>query len=511
MNPEMTFDWSRQLDDLPADSLNRSIHAEFLTEFLISKSKDSSYVLNINSSWGAGKTWFLRRWVASIKNHYPTVYVDCWKNDHSNDPFLTVISQIKSSLIEKTDKKFINSSAFNKSWKLFKNVAPTIFKTILKNKSGIDWDGFDDIEGVDDCGEKIVDTIINAHEETSKSIDDFKTSISEWLIAVNNQDDNFEMPLFVFIDELDRCRPTYAIQMLETVKHIFDIPNVVFVIATDKEQLQHSIKAVYGQGFNSNKYLDRFFNRSVSLRQVSLKKFIDIRMNSNASYDTLNKSNCSLFHPESSLTIKERCRMSLTFIADLYQMDLRTTNLWLDRIDSIVFYSKASVDLFFIAYMIATEMKEPRFYEELVYGSLDKEDNYRYIFSKYKPNSYLLEFSINSISHENLSVQVSTYGDHELVRFEVNPLKYITFLISMLKGEINHRVLNQRENQLLDMIGNGDFRSSKLNGDSVHVPSLNQPYSIPLAAEICLVEYHLRNKMTFERYIDLCELATIIE
>ncbi|QDE47832.1 hypothetical protein EIN43_17235 [Enterobacter hormaechei] len=66
------------------------------------------------------------------------------------------------------------------------------------------------------------------------------------------------MPTFIFIDELDRCRPNYAIDMLETIKHLFDINNVVFVIATDKEQLSHSICSVYGSGFDATRYLDRF-------------------------------------------------------------------------------------------------------------------------------------------------------------------------------------------------------------------------------------------------------------
>ena len=68
-----------------------------------------------------------------------------------------------------------------------------------------------------------------------------------------------ELPLFILIDELDRCRPNYAIELLENIKHIFDIPGIVFIVATDSKQLSHSINAVYGSKFASEKYLKRFF------------------------------------------------------------------------------------------------------------------------------------------------------------------------------------------------------------------------------------------------------------
>ena len=66
--------------------------------------------------------------------------------------------------------------------------------------------------------------------------------------------------------------------MLETIKHLFDINNVVFVIATDKEQLSHSICSVYGANFDSRRYLDRFFMRSVTLKKNSLAIFLETKL-----------------------------------------------------------------------------------------------------------------------------------------------------------------------------------------------------------------------------------------
>ena len=59
---------------------------------------------------------------------------------------------------------------------------------------------------------------------------------------------------------MDRCKPTFAIQTLEVVKHIFDIENVVFIFAVDIEQLSHCVESVYGNNINATGYLNRFFD-----------------------------------------------------------------------------------------------------------------------------------------------------------------------------------------------------------------------------------------------------------
>jgi hypothetical protein len=87
------------------------------------------------------------------------------------------------------------------------------------------------------------------------------------------EDKEFKVPLFVLIDELDRCRPTYAIALLERVKHLFEVDNIVFVVATDSSQLRHAIKAVYGESFESGRYLLRFFDRSYHFEEPSLEAF----------------------------------------------------------------------------------------------------------------------------------------------------------------------------------------------------------------------------------------------
>ncbi|MEN3754913.1 P-loop NTPase fold protein [Mangrovibacter sp. SLW1] len=102
----------------------------------------------------------------------------------------------------------------------------------------------------------------------------------------------YDTPIFILIDELDRCRPDYAISLLEIVKHIFDIKKFVFIIATDTDQLQHSIKNIYGNEFAANDYLGRFFHRRFTLKSPShhmlIKEIISNKINNTFDEKTTN-------------------------------------------------------------------------------------------------------------------------------------------------------------------------------------------------------------------------------
>lgn len=111
------INWDEQAtvfgETFPADKLDRAKYAQFLTGFLAAQGFDetkekyhqkSNYVLNLNSEWGSGKTYFLKRWHESLRTHHPVVYVDAWKQDYSDDPLMTVISSVIKQLREQAGK-----------------------------------------------------------------------------------------------------------------------------------------------------------------------------------------------------------------------------------------------------------------------------------------------------------------------------------------------------------------------------------------------------------------------
>ena len=99
----------------PADQLNRKKDAELLTKILVRRSNanrakinKSSYVININAEWGAGKTYFIKRWAEDLKHAHPVVYIDAWSNDFMESPIITVLAEIQDQLLETVNQNYLN-------------------------------------------------------------------------------------------------------------------------------------------------------------------------------------------------------------------------------------------------------------------------------------------------------------------------------------------------------------------------------------------------------------------
>lgn len=72
-------------------------------------------------------------------------------------------------------------------------------------------------------------------------------------------------PIVIVIDELDRCRPDYALAVLEVIKHFFAVPKVHFILGINGEALESSVRARYGVDVDAESYLRKFINASFSL------------------------------------------------------------------------------------------------------------------------------------------------------------------------------------------------------------------------------------------------------
>lgn len=266
------------------DLLNRQSEGKFLSEYLLKRyanTPNKPFVLNINAEWGFGKTYFLKNLSEELKSEkHPVIYFDAWQNDYSDQPLLAFISGMNTSL-----KPFLSRN--KKGQELFKKALNTSKKLLMpilvKKFTGLTYDQLmgefdgstENIKNENDTEDdatknevesvlsKLAESALAEHETVRKSINTFKENMQKLLTNINTTSN--QLPMFVFIDELDRCRPNYAIELLENIKHIFDIPGIVFVIATDSKQLSHAINAVYGQKFASERYLKRFFDQEYNL------------------------------------------------------------------------------------------------------------------------------------------------------------------------------------------------------------------------------------------------------
>lgn len=404
MVKQIELDWSegKTIDDefFPEDKLGRVKYATFLTKLLASQGFDKSrndadqkrnYVLNLNSEWGAGKTYFLKRWSEDIKDHYPVVYVDAWKKDYSDDPLMTVISSIIEQLRKQAgkDKESPEFKVPRKLIGLLKAAAPGIGRGLFKRYVGIDpvmiMNADDDNESLgeistDENGKPIdmsfaaseaVKYLIDEHDAKNAAIESLKKGVFEWVEAVVGLK-SIELPAFIFIDELDRCRPSYAVEMLETIKHIFDIKGVVFIIATDTEQLQHAVKAVYGEGFNANMYLGRFFNSRYSLKSPNLENFLEVHSDaSKLSGDYLRDLNIEIlpFNEDAKITLR-----NISIVLNAFKVSARTAIQIADRIVATIsnMPKGSKVDILMLTILLCIKDKDSNLFDEVVSGKFER-------------------------------------------------------------------------------------------------------------------------------------------
>ncbi|WP_421221864.1 KAP family P-loop NTPase fold protein [Aeromonas enteropelogenes] len=359
------FDWSDSViwegpgaiasseERLSADRLERAQYARFLTNYLAAEGKQRNYVLNLNAEWGAGKTWFIKRWYMELKQHYPTVYIDAWQQDFSDDPLLTVISSVIEQLKEEAGSRQLSPYLSTKLASLLKATAPIVTKALFKKVSGINIDEVQEIITADDAG-KLVESLFQDTRKKTEAVQLLKHEIQQWVGAIIGKKKK-QAPAFILIDELDRCRPSYAVEMLETIKHIFDIPGVVFVLATDTEQLQHAIKVIYGEGFDAQTYLGRFFKRRFYLNKCPshflIEEFVADR------FELL----CSkTFHCFSDANDFSK---TLAKIVDAYHLTARETESFLDTLFAILHsVSERSIDIIYLSALLIMHAKVPAAY-----------------------------------------------------------------------------------------------------------------------------------------------------
>ncbi|WP_239365837.1 KAP family P-loop NTPase fold protein [Snodgrassella communis] len=249
-------------DPFKNDVLNRKANVEILTQFITSY--EQSIVLCIDAGWGQGKTTFIKMWQQYLKNQdIPTIYFNAWESDYTDDALIALIGEIGLSIQElvgedKTIAEKILGHLYKLAVNFTKAAAPAMANLGIKAASGglISADEISTAFG--NLSESLVKEQITKYEESRKTLGSFKEALSK--LARCYADGDTHKPLVFFIDELDRCRPNFAIEVLEKAKHLFNVDNIVFVLATDKTQLGHSIRAVYGQGLDVNGYLRRFID-----------------------------------------------------------------------------------------------------------------------------------------------------------------------------------------------------------------------------------------------------------
>lgn len=242
------------------DALDRNADLNSFCQLLSHSNSINSIALD--GRWGSGKTFFVKQCALLINaknslsnidkdiaesilkvakqsnsfegltdNKLLAVYFDGWENDSNEDPVLALIYRIVQQLDLKTNGFDLNHLA---------HILGTIGDAITGRP----------ITSVFEClNERNIFDEIRKHEDLETTIKKF---FEEILFEKAER-------LIVFVDELDRCRPSYAVRLLERIEHYFINDRITFVFSVNLEQLQHTIKNFYGNDFDACRYLDRFF------------------------------------------------------------------------------------------------------------------------------------------------------------------------------------------------------------------------------------------------------------
>lgn len=279
--------------------------------------------LSVDGRWGSGKTVFIKQiellnymdlgndnslqffhasdlseaTVEEFQARYIAYYFNAWQNDDHKDPIKSLLFNL---IHDYQVKDGLKDMVKNASKQIAKDSLISSVKTLSR--------GFVDVESI-----KNINTV-------KKLVEDITTS-SERKEAITNIIDVLVpdgQKLIFLIDELDRCAPTFAVGMLEAVKHYYDNDKVVFIFATNNTQLVHTIKKYYGNDFDGANYLNKFFDLVYDLPEVDREAYI---------YGYLKRKNDSYWY-----------NILPPHIADVLDMSMREITRYYSSLDLISNY-----------------------------------------------------------------------------------------------------------------------------------------------------------------------------
>ena len=216
----------------------------------------------VDGAWGVGKTTFLRMWTASMrKEGRPVVEINAWKGDYADAPFDNIVLQFERELVQ--------FGKLHSKWKRAVARIPLLLTVAL-------FEVWAQAHGIYTL--VLVANVVKALRQAARSspseeqrMNNLKANLGgaarrHWKKSRNS--------LVLVIDELDRCRPDYALRFLETMKHVFEVDYVTFVVGANAQELAYAVTGVYGADFDGAGYIERFFDIKLPLPIGDRRKFI---------------------------------------------------------------------------------------------------------------------------------------------------------------------------------------------------------------------------------------------
>ena len=368
-------------------ALGRGQYAQILTD-VVNVYGQSGCVLALEGQWGAGKTTFVKMWRQYLTDKgYNTLYFNAWETDYTADPLIAMLAELKEIGGDESQFDKIVSSGGQ--------VFLGIISWLLKKATGVD------VQEAANMGQEF----LKEYARQKASFEDFKQKLREFVAF-----EAAEHPIVFFIDELDRCNPAYAVKVLERVKHLFDIPNIVFVLAVNKQQLACAIQGYFGSArMDAGEYLRRFIDIEYTLPEPDMEKFCKM-LYEKYEFDQFFNTDVRLRYfgrnAEAGVFTETACRILQHLRLNLREVDkiFAHTRLSLAAFDANMYLLP---DIFFL--LCLWKVSDAAFYDELRHHQLsvqallsEFEDRFADIMAKraniYDPVRYVaLDYTLASL------------------------------------------------------------------------------------------------------------------
>ena len=408
------------------DKLKRKQYGEFLENILISNEKfrrddnDGAYVLAVDSPWGTGKT----RFAIMLKNHlekrfppegaqtsgvspkFYAIYYDALGSDYYPDAMEPLMHAIVNSDALKHDG---NSN----SLKNLKIICSGILKSLAYGTANLTVGGAaaDAIAEMGRALERTNEDPLAAYTEKMNLYEKFKSTLRT---AIKQTKKN----LVIIIDELDRCKPTFAIQTIEMAKHLFDVKGLIFVFFLDITQLSSAAKCVYGNDMDATGYLCRYFDFISRLPTPDTLHFIDLKLQSIPYYKTL-----IVDFEETKNYIYE---LSQTFQLSLRDISTVLTNYAI-MCSTVLQYYKHFFEHRLYLFLLILKYKNLELYNMIISNSLIREGKEailtrQYDFSRHMAEYQCLLMIMNRVPIREIALSFGFAGSDE----KPDPVKIIS-------------------------------------------------------------------------------------
>lgn len=366
---------------LKEDILERNEKLVCFYELLLSQENGGAIALD--GRWGSGKTFFVKQSMLIINSKNPlskieetkkqeilknipfhkkddenydlAIYYDAWENDNDMDPILSIVYEIT--------KQLGLSYPLKDQGKVFEAAA-----SIMELLSGRNTEGI--IRSLKS------DNPLSKMEEQKEIQTKLRNFFTDLLPERGNR-------LVIFIDELDRCKPSYAVKLLEEVKHYLSDERILIVFSVNLRELQHTIKHFYGDSFDACRYLDRFFNLRIPIPPA-------------------NKNN---FYEKIGLTSYDVVKSICKKVIENYNLELREITRYFQQTKTAI------------------------------YKYLNNEQNFRFVFPDEKGKEWILLFIVPIIIGLK-NVDISLYDDF------INGKNFQPLIDILATGDLGSYILN---------------------------------------------------------------------